>query len=60
MGEHLLCKQEVIGSSPFASTIAGAGLRTRCRSDLSGEDGFASGDRPEATLLDMVKSCCQV
>ncbi len=22
MGEHLLCKQEVIGSSPFASTIA--------------------------------------
>ena len=22
LGEHLLCKQEVIGSSPFASTIA--------------------------------------
>ncbi len=29
MGEHLLCKQEVIGSNPFASTTSAGVHQTR-------------------------------
>ena len=49
MGERLLCKQEVIGSNPFTSTIGtstrgGAKLRLSARRRQAGVRGNAASD----------------
>ena len=51
MGERLLCKQEVIGSNPFTSTIGGlqaVGIRRRLEKCLK---DTVPGRMPGAAML---------
>ena len=44
MGEHLLCKQGVIGSIPFTSTISGIGDQRKGRAILALETQARGSD----------------
>ena len=43
MGERLLCKQEVIGSIPFTSTIQWSGIGDRISEWMAGRSAVGRG-----------------